>query len=207
MPFHGHAIIPGLAVVLDVNFLAKTYWRVLIFRGGDGLSNTGASEVRFKAGGVAQSGTSLGSGGAHANAFDGSTSTNWTVSAVFGEYVGLQFSNESEIDEVDIVAIFNDSNDTLVDYAVQFSDDGAVWTTLWDSFGNNRYTSNGQTRTTLRPFAPLTGAGLVDQRAVIVMGSSPDAMVNRITVSAVHGASDDAMVNSIQVYAIYDSGS
>jgi hypothetical protein len=205
MPIIGHTISPGVGGLVLINFLAKSFWRVLIFNGGAG--STGASEVRFKNAGNTQGGTSLGSGGTHANAFDADTSTNWSITGEFGEYVGLEFNGSVEIDEVDIVSLFNDSGNTLLDYEVQFSDDGVVWTTVWSSFGNPTPTGNDQTTTSARPFAAIDGAGLIHQRMVAVMGAAPEAMINSQKVYAVHGAAPEAMINSVKVYAIYDSGS
>jgi hypothetical protein len=222
MPIIGHAISPGLIGLVAINLLAKSFWRVLIFNGGSG--STGASEVRFKNKGNAKSGTSIGSGGTHANAFDADTSTNWTITGEFGEYVGLEFGGDAEIDEVDIVSLFNNASNTLIDYEVQFSDDGVTWTTLWSSFGNPIPTGNDQTTTSSRPFVTSDGAGLIHQRMFAVMGAAPEAMVNSQKAYAIHGAAPEAMVNSqkiysihgaapeamvnsIKVYAIYDSGS
>lgn len=205
MPFIAQAIAPGLIGLVMINFLAKSFWRVLIFNGGAG--STGASEVRFKKGGNTKGGTPLGSGGTPGNAFDADTATNWSVTGEFGEYVGLEFAGGTDIDEIDIVSLFNDAGNTLLDYEVQFSDDGIVWTTVWTSFGNVKPTGNNQTTTSNRPFAPIEGAGLVHQRTTLVMGASPNAMINNIKAYAIHGASADAMVNSIKVYAIYDAGS
>jgi len=188
------------------NFLAQSFWRVLIIGGGSG--STGASEVRFKKGGTNKNqGTPGGSGGTPANAFDDDTGTNWTISGEFGEYVSMEFSGSVEIDNIDIVSLFNDNSNTLVDYEVQFSDDGIAWTTLWSSLGNLPPTSNGQVKNSERPFVLFNGAAIVHQRLFAVMGASPEAMINSQRVYAVMGASPEAMINSIKVYAIYDAGS
>lgn len=205
MPTIAHAISPGLVAFLSENFLAKSFWRVLITNGGNGT--TGASEVRFKKNGAAKSGSSLGSGGTHGNAFDDDESTNWTISGEFGEYIGLEFSGATEIDEVDIVSLFNNATNTLIDYEVQFSEDGIVWTTMWSSFGNIPPTGNNQTETSIRPFVLFNGAAVIHERMYAIMGTSNAAMVNHEVVSAIMGTSNDAMVNSIHMYAIYDSGS
>ncbi len=226
MPLIAHAISPGIAAFLSgggvEDFLAKSFWRVLIFNGGSGT--TGASEVRFKKGGDKKNGTPLGSGGDHGNAFDDNESTNWTITGEFGEYIGLEFTNVTEIDEVDIVSMFNDSGNTLIDYEVQFSEDGIEWITMWTSFGNIKPTGNNQTKTSIRPFVLFDGAAVIHERLYAIMGTSNgamvnqktvyailgksnDAMVNHETVYAIFGKSNDAMVNVIKVYAIYDSGS
>jgi len=206
MPIVGHAISPGHGGgFASINFLAKFFWRVVIFKGGAG--STGASEVRFKDNGSNKPGTPLGSGGTPGDAFDDDTTTNWTITGEFGEYIGLEFASETEIDEIDIVSLFNDSGNTLLDYEVQFSDDGIIWTTVWSSFGNPRPTGNGEVTTSTRPFAPISGAGLVHQRAYALMGASSEAMLNNQRAYAVMGASTEAMVNSVHVYAIYDAGS
>lgn len=205
MPLIAHAISPGLAALLGVDYLAKSFWRVLIFNGGQGT--TGASEVRFKKGGEKKNGTPLGSGGTHGNAFDDDESTNWTITGEFGEYIGLEFSSATEIDEVDIVSLFNNASNTLIDYEIQFSEDGIVWTTMWISFGNIPPTGNNQTETSIRPFVLFNGAAVIEERMYAIMGTSNNAMVNHQTVYTIHGSSNDAMVNTINVYAIYDSGS
>ncbi len=205
------------------NLLAKSFWRVLIINGGSGT--TGASEVRFKKGGNKKNGMASGSGGTPGNAFDDDTGTNWSITGEFGEFIGLEFGGKQAIDEVDIVSLFNNNSNTLLDYEVQYSDDGIDWTTLWSSFGNQPPTSNGQTTTSERPLAPISGAGLVDQRAYAILGnalntgminnqrayailgSGPDAMVNTQREYAILGATQEATVNHIKVYAIYDSGS
>jgi len=205
MPIIAHAITPGLAAILGVDFLAKAFWRVLITNGGNGT--TGASEVRFKKGGENKGGNSLGSGGTHGNAFDDDESTNWTITGEFGEYIGLEFSTATDIDEVDIVSLFNNASNTLIDYEVQFSEDGVEWTTMWTSFGNIPPTGNNQTKTSIRPFVLFDGAAVINERVYAIMGTSNAAMVNHEAVYAIMGTSNDAMVNSIHMYAIYDSGS
>ena len=224
MPIIAHAISPGLAALLNKNFIAKSFWRVLIINGGNGT--TGASEVRFKNKGSSKPGSSLGSGGTHGNAFDDDTSTNWTITGEFGEYIGLEFSSLTDIDEIEIISLFNNNSNTLLDYEVQFSDDGIVWTTLWSSFGNPVPTSNGQIRPSFRPLAAVDGAAIVHQRAYVILGAAgggamintqrayailgaagDGAMINHTRAYAVLGVTTEASVNAIKVYAIYDAGS
>lgn len=206
MPMIAHAISPGLMGLIVENFLAKSFWRVLIWNGGSG--STGSSEVRFKTKGAAKAGTPLSSGGTPANAFDDDTETNWTITGEYGEYIGLEFSGEKDIDEVEIVSLFNDNANTLLDYEVQFSDDGAAWTTLWSSFGHVAPTSNGQVTASPRPLAATDGAAVVHQRVYAVLGAGAGgAMLNEQRAYAILGASPEASVNHIKVYAIYDAGS
>jgi hypothetical protein len=206
MPIIGHTISPGTTLLVLSSFLAKSYWRVLIFSGGSGT--TGAAEVNFKKDGSVKPGkTPISSGGTPANAFDGNNSTNWTITGEFGEYVGLEFAGETEIDEVEIISLLTTFTDTLLDYAVQFSDDGIVWVTMWESRGNVKPTGSGQSTSSGRPFVINDGAAVVSQRTAVILGASADAMINKQKTVAVLGSGTEATVNRIQLYAIYDTGS
>lgn len=140
---------------------AHRYWRLLVARAQDGAERVGISELRFlRSPNEAQiaptGGTALGAITPYmdrtpAKAFDGNAATMWMPQS-YGPYlpgadVGYDFGAAREIVAV-AVTVQPETAWGVVnapyDFAVQYSDDGAAWTTQW-SVAAAPFATAGQT--------------------------------------------------------------
>lgn len=131
---------------------AHRWWRLNIRTGGDNSNTSGSINVaeismRTTTGGsqAATGGTAFASdddGTNHAaNAFDGSSSTNWiTFSGTFPHQIGYHFPTAVQIVELAIqnVSSFSYYDACLRDYDMQWSDDSTTgldgtWTNAWSA--------------------------------------------------------------------------
>lgn len=163
---------------------AHRHWRIYVtsILSGSYVSIVEA-EMRLTSGGADQTGSGTASasstytteGATPAKAFDNVlTYPGWTNNADLPCWLAYDFGAgiTKEITEVTILNR-NDSwwNQAPVAFEVQYSDDGAAWTTSW-SVPNAGFTSTGQTKTFAKPAAPLTNLSAYQQVSFMARSSA-----------------------------------
>lgn len=170
--------IDGISIGAAPATGAHGWWRVQVTASGPSNFAPAIAELQFRAtvgganqavGGVASASSIFNAGWVAANAFDGNAATSWSALNPGVAWVAYHFAAPVSVAQISMKARA-DANDMPISFDVQYSDDGAAWTTLW-SVGGQTGWALGETRlfvpTGQLQVLDLSGRG----RIVSVVGS------------------------------------
>jgi len=118
--------------------MAHIYWRLQIFSGtfpcvNEWVPYDGAGTQIATTGGTASADNSA--FGAAANAFDGNASTFWSANNTFPHWLQYQFPSAVEIASFTILSNNGGFAKAIIDFDLQYSDDGSTWFTKYSYRG------------------------------------------------------------------------
>lgn len=167
---------------------AHRYWRIIV-TAVNGGAVAGLSEIQLRGvsggpdltpgSGTAISNSEFGGSLVKANAFDNSSATDWASTFPFapGSYIGWDAGAGTPIDVEEFTLasrttdVSNAGNQSPKDFALQFSDDLATWTTKFQ-FVNITGWGVGEVRTFTNPLLPLS-VGTPKYIAYVAAGALP----------------------------------